>query len=109
MTDYRYELLNYWNDNNDLYVDYIITNNKTLEEAHACILLNANDIDEYEARTNIDDDLIKMISKRNGLEFTLHKTSELNKVTYDIFKDLCNSENNMIYISKMKKILSIMI
>lgn len=95
---YNYELLNYWNDHDDLYVDYIVTNEDTDEKAHACTLLNTDMIENYISRTDIDDELISIISKYNGKEFNLPKTSQLNEVTYNIFKDICQSDNNMLWI-----------
>ncbi len=100
MEDYKYEILNYWNDNNDVYVDYVITNNNTKEKAHACTIFDFNDIDMNIETDKAEDYLINNIKKQNkiGYEFDLPKTSQLHKITYDIYKELCNSENDMLYI-----------
>ena len=99
MSDFEYEILNYWNDNNDLYVDYLVTNKKTDENAHACTLLKVSDIKDYSRSLDITDELVDIISKNNGKEFKLPKTSELHNITYHIFKELCDSDNNMVYIT----------
>ncbi|MBR1376676.1 MAG: hypothetical protein IJ565_02565 [Bacilli bacterium] len=100
MQKYDYEILNYWNDNDDLYVDYVVTNKETDEQAHACTLLNTDMIEDYISKSNIDDELISIISKSDGNEFNLPKTSELHKITYDIFKELCDSDNNMLWVEE---------
>ena len=46
MEEYKYSIINYWQDNNDLYVDYtVIYNDK--EQAHACSLFDINDLNAY--------------------------------------------------------------
>lgn len=98
MEEYKYSIINYWQDNNDLYVDYTVINDK--EQAHVCSLFDINDLNTYKSgsQEEITNELIGLLSKNNGKEFTLPKTSELNRITYDIYKELCQSDNNMLYI-----------
>ena len=100
MDEYSYKILNYWNDNGDVYVDYLVKNTKTNDKAHACALFNINDIDTSIETDKAEEYLINTIikNKEKGYEFKLPKTSQINKITYDIFRELCNSENNMLYI-----------
>lgn len=98
MSKYKYQVLNSWNDADDLYVDYIVTNKRTKKEAHACILLKTDDIDDYISNEDIGYDLEKRLKKEKGNAFKLPKTSEISEVLYNIFKEICQSENNMLYI-----------
>ena len=99
MEEYKYSIINYWQDNNDLYVDYtVIYNDK--EQAHACSLFDINDLNAYKngSQEELLNELTELLNKNNGNEFNLPKTSELNQITYDIYKELCQSDNNMLYI-----------
>lgn len=91
--NYEYQIVNSWEDNDDFYIDYIVRNLNTNKTAYACCLLDVNEIDNYN-----NQQLISLLEKNNGSEFDLPKTSELSKITYDIYKELCASENNMLYI-----------
>ena len=93
----RYDILNYWFDDGQIYVDYLVCNDYTNEIAHSCVYLNKNEIDSTE-KNNIEMQLENYLKKLKVDEFNLPKTSELNDVTYNIYKDLCDSDNNMIYI-----------
>lgn len=99
MEEYKYSIINYWQDNNDLYVDYtVIYNDK--EQAHACSLFDINDLNTYKngSQEEVLNELTELLNKNNGKEFNLPRTSELNQITYDIYKELCQSDNNMLYI-----------
>ena len=106
MDKYTYRILNYWNDQDDLYVDYIVKNTEAFETAHACALYNTDDIDDYMGRSNINEDLIKLIKESNRNEFDLPKTSELSDITYDIYKELCDTDNNMIWIDDLDSFMA---
>ena len=42
---YEYKILNYWNDQDDLYVNYVVENLKTNEIANVIDYYNISDID----------------------------------------------------------------
>lgn len=89
---YNINILNVWGDEIDLYVDFIIENKETNEFAHCC--------DWYDKSVNkIDREWLKRQLYNNPEQyFKIPKTSELNYITYNIFKDLCQSENDMLWI-----------
>jgi len=100
MEKYSYQIIGFWNDQDDLYVNYVITNNETKEDANVCTLLKTDDIENYAVRTDVRDEIKKIIKSEYRNEFELPKTSEIKDITYNIYMELCESENNMLIIEK---------
>ena len=99
--EYQYEILNYWNFHDDLYVNYIIKNLKTNEIANVIDYYNTSDIDcDYDTSSvaTIEKSLYKLISQNNGMEFKLPKVSELSSLLRYIYDFICESESNMCHI-----------
>lgn len=87
---YEIEILNKFGEE-DIYVDFLIHDRILGKTAHCC-----NWYDGDEARTNIE--IIEDIYKERENWFKLPKTTELSDITYSIFKDLCQSEDSMLWI-----------
>ena len=99
--DYQYKILNYWNDQDDLYVNYTVENLKTNEIANCTDYYNISDIGcDYntESEEVIENHLYRLIEKNNGLEFDVLKVSELSKLLKYIYDCVCESESNMCHI-----------
>ena len=70
MNNYTYEILNYWNDQDDLYIDYIVTNNKDNSQVHTVEYSNTSDIGcDYNNASldEIKECLLLLIKQNNGL------------------------------------------
>lgn len=98
MDRYEYKILNCWSDNDDLYVDYIVRDNSRHIQVHTCTLFDNNDFKSDTTKDDLEQKLINVLKENYGAEYTLPKTSELNDITYKIFKELCQSDNNMLWI-----------
>lgn len=100
---YEYNLLYFWNDSDDLYVNYVITNTDTKEKANVVNYYNISDIgvENYDLATDeeIKDNLYKLIRENSGHEFELIKVSELNSLLKYVYKSVCESDSNMCHIS----------
>ena len=99
--NYKYELLNYWNDQDDLYVNYIVENLKTNEKANVIGYYNTSDIGcDYNTSSLevIENHLYKLIEENNGIEFKLPKASELSPLLRYVYDTICESESNMCHI-----------
>lgn len=83
---FTYELLNYWDFNDEFYVDYLVTNTKTGEQAKTHSLIPQNMLEVYD-ENSLEQGLLNIIERNNGKEFELPKTSDLNEITYKIFKE----------------------
>ncbi len=98
---YQYELLNYWNDQDDLYVNYTVENLETNEIANVVNYYNISDIGcDYNSASveEIKNSLLKLIKNNNGCEFKLPKVSELSPLLKYIYDFVCESESNMCHI-----------
>ena len=98
---YQYEILNYWNDYDDLYVNYIVKNLDTNERANVIGYYNTFNIgcDYNNATTKIiEESLYSLISKNNGAEFRLPKVSKLSPLLKYIYDFVCESGSNMCHI-----------
>lgn len=98
---YRYELLNYWNDQDDLYVNYIVEDLETNEKANVISYYNTSNIEcDYNTSSMevIENALYRLIEKNNGREFNMPKVSELSPLLKYIYDFVCESETNMCYI-----------
>lgn len=99
---YKYKILNYWNDQDDLYVNYTVENLETNEVANVIDYYNTSDIgcDYNLASTEeIKNSLYKLIEENNGLEFNMPKVSELSPLLKYIYDFVCESESNMCHIN----------
>ena len=98
---YQYKLLNYWNDQDDLYVNYTVENLETNEIANCIDYHNTSDIGcDYntESEEVIENHLYRLIEKNNGLEFNMPKVSELSPLLKYVYDRVCESESNMCHI-----------
>lgn len=98
---YQYNLLNYWNDQDDLYVNYVVENLETNEKANVIDYYNTSDIDcDYNSASmeEIENSLYRLIEKNNGSEFNMPKVSELSPLLRYVYDYVCESESNMCHI-----------
>lgn len=85
-TDFDYNILNDWIDNEEHYYDIEILND--FSKYHVCIPL------EEGRESSLDSYLARNIEALKNLP----KTSDLNKLTYDIYLNVCESDSNMYFI-----------
>ena len=98
---YKYKLLNYWNDQDDLYVNYTVEDLETNEIADVIEYYNTSDIGcDYNSASMevIENSLYRLIEKNNGKEFNMPKVSELSPLLKYIYDFVCESESNMCHI-----------
>lgn len=101
MSNFKYKILNYWNNQDDLYVNYIVENLDTNEVANAVDYYNTSDIGcDYNSVSmeEIENSLYRLIEKNNGLEFDMPKVSELSPLLKYVYDFVCESESNMCHI-----------
>ena len=98
---YQYELLNYCNDQDDLYVNYIVEDLETNTKTNVIDYYNTSDIGcDYNSASveEINNALLKLIKSNNGMELKLPKVSELSPLLKYIYDFVCDSESNMCHI-----------
>lgn len=98
---YNYEILNFWNDADDLYVNYIVEDLKNDRKANVINYYNTSDLDcNYNTASEevIENHLYRLIEKNNGLEFNMPKVSELSPLLKYVYDCVCESESNMCHI-----------
>lgn len=91
--DYDIHILNSWEDNDEIYVDYMVKDRNNPQVAHVCTALEKNGIG-----SEIEKYIQEHLKKNNGLELTLPKVSELSPLLTYIFDFVCESEANMCHI-----------
>lgn len=99
----EYEILNYWNDSDDLYVNYIVVDKEKDLRANAIAYFNTSDIGcNYNDSTDekIKENLLKLLRESKGHEFELPKVSELSSLLKYIYDFVCESEANMCHIDE---------
>lgn len=98
---YEYNILNYWNDQDDLYVNYIIEDKNTNEKANVIEYYDISDLDcnyNLSSDEEINNSLLSLIKQNNGLEFTIPKVSEISPLLKYLYDHVCDSESNMCHI-----------
>lgn len=101
MSKYQYSVLNYWNDGDDLYVNYIVENTETKQKANAIEYYDTSDIEcDYNtaSEAEIEKALTTLLEENDGIEFKLPKASELSPLLRYIYDRVCESEDNMCHI-----------
>ena len=99
---YNYEILNYWNDSDDLYVNYVIEDLKHDKKANVISYYNTSDIGcDYNVSSNeeIKSCLLNLIKANNGIEFNLPRVSEISPLLKYVYDSVCESESNMCHIT----------
>lgn len=99
----KYNILNYWTNNDDLYVNYIVTDKEKDLKANAIAYFNISDINfDYNRVTDeeIKDNLLKLIQNKKGQEFDLPKVSELSELLKDVYYYVCENDSNMCHIDE---------
>lgn len=99
---YKYEILNYWNNSDDLYVNYVVSNNDKSLKANAISYYNVSDIGcDYNNSSSeeIENCLLELIKQNNGCELDLPKVSELSDLLKYVYSFVCESESNMCHIT----------
>ena len=99
---YKYEILNYWNDSDDLYVNYAVSNDEKSLKANAISYYNVSDIGcDYNNSSpeEIEKCLLELIKQNNGCELDLPKVSELSSLLKYVYSFVCESESNMCHIT----------
>ena len=61
MSKYQYSVLNYWNDGDDLYVNYIVENIETKQKANAIEYYDTSDI-ECDYNTALEEEIEKALT-----------------------------------------------
>ena len=98
---YKYKLLNYWNDQDDLYVNYEVENLEDYSIANVINYYNTSDIGcnyNTASEEEIENCLYKLIEDNNGLEFNMPKVSNLSPLLKYIYDQVCENESNMCHI-----------
>lgn len=98
---YEYEILNYWNDSDDLYVNYLVLNKETNEKANCIEYYNTSDIGcDYNTSTEsrIEECLNLLLVEHDGLEFKYPKVSEISPLLKYVYDCVCESESNMCHV-----------
>lgn len=101
MNRYQYNILNYWNDEDDLYVNYIVEDTETKEKANAIDIYNTSDLScdyNISSEEEIEKSLKELLKENDGIEFKLPKASELSPLLRYIYDYICESDSNMCHI-----------
>lgn len=99
---YNYEILNFWNDADDLYVNYIIEDLKNDRKANVIDYFNTSDLDcnyNTASEDTILKSLKKLVEQNKGIEFKIPKVSNLSPLLTYIYDSVCESEANMCHIT----------
>lgn len=98
---FHYKIINYWNDSDDLYVNYEVENLNTNQKANTIEYFNVSDIGcDYNNSSYIEikNSLLKLLRKNNGIEFNKPKVSQLSPLLKNIYDTVCESESNMYHV-----------
>ena len=101
MSNCEYRILNYWDNNDDLYVNYVVENLKNNQKANVVNIFAVSDLDcDYfnALQDEIDDAVYKLIKNHSGWEFKINRVSDLSPLLRDIYDCVCESDANMCYI-----------
>lgn len=101
MSNYKYNILNYWNDEDDLYVHYEVEDKENNLTANVIDYYNISDLDcNYNDFNDeeIKKSLYKLLKQHNGYEFNLARVSNLSPLLQYIYDRVCESESNMCHI-----------
>ena len=101
MERYQYKILNYWSNSNDLYVNYIVEDTETKQEANAIDIYNTSDLNcDYNnsSEEEIEKALKTLLKENDGIEFKLPKASSLSPLLQYIYDSICESDSNMCHI-----------
>lgn len=99
--DLEYRLLNYWNDQDDLYVNYIVSDVDNDLKANVISYFNTSDVSgTYNLLTDeeVEERLLELIKQENANVFELPKVSELSPLLKDIYLYVCENDSNMCHI-----------
>lgn len=97
----KYKILNYWNNQNDLYINYIVENLKTGDKANVINYFNISDLDcDYNIASKkvVENSILKLIEQDNHYEFNLPKVSEISPLLKYVYDCVCASDANMCHI-----------
>lgn len=103
MNKFKYKILKYWNDSDDLYVNYIVLDEEKNTKANCIAYYNTSDIGcDYNSSypSEIENSLLELIKQNNGCEFNHPKVSELSTLLKYVYDYVCESEANMCHIDK---------
>lgn len=98
-----YDILNYWQNNDGLYVNYIVEDKEKDLKANTIAYISPSDINfDYNSVTDeeIKDNLLKLIQNKKGQEFSLPKVSELSELLQDVYFYVCENDSNMCHIDE---------
>lgn len=101
MKNYKYNILNYWNDQDDLYVHYEVEDIENNITSNVIGYYNISDLDcNYNDFNDeeIKKSLYKLLKQHNGYEFNLARVSNLSPLLQYIYDRVCESESNMCHI-----------
>lgn len=99
---YKYKILSYWNDYDDLYVNYIVSDDEKSLKANAISYYNVSNIGcDYNNSSSkeIENCLLELIKQNNGCELDLPKVSELSSLLKYVYFFVCESDSNMCHIT----------
>ena len=98
---YKYEILNYWNDQDDLYVNYLVEDLDNHDKANVINYFNTSDIGcDYNTASEeeITNSLYRLIERNDGVEFKMPKVSDLSPLLKYVYDFVCECESNMCHI-----------
>lgn len=101
MKNYKYNILNYWNDQDDLYVHYEVEDIENNITSNVIGYYNISDLDcNYNDFNDeeIKKSLYKLLKQHNEYEFNLARVSNLSPLLQYIYDRVCESESNMCHI-----------
>lgn len=101
MSKYQYKILSYWNNADDLYVNYIVEDTETKNTVNAIEYYNTSDLSCDYNSSSVEDiivSLTELIKENNGLEFNLPKVSEASPLLKYVYDYVCESDADMCHI-----------
>lgn len=101
MNKFEYEILNYWNDSDDLYVNYIVKDLETNNKANCIEYYNVSDIGcnyNIASSNEVEKCLNLLLIEHDGIEFKYPKVSEISQLLKYVYDSVCESESNMCHI-----------
>lgn len=98
---YKYKILNYWNFQDDLYVNYEVEDLENNDKANVINYYNTSDLDcnyNTASEEEITNSLYRLIERDDGIEFKMPKVSDLSPLLQYVYDWVCQSESDMCHI-----------
>lgn len=98
---YEYKVLNYWINEDDIYVNYTVEDSEFKDIVNSIGYYNISNIDcDYNTASakEIIDSLTKIVRQNDGWEFKLPKISDSSSLLKYIYDYVCESDSDMCHI-----------